>query len=139
MNTRARPLPRLPESNQPVAPKSVDLQIAVNSAEGLGILRPQRPGFGKRKEVLPDFGNFPLKLRRLSQPIDDLPIQIRAYTGQFCKALPATAHVFCPFRPQKGTAGGAPERTLQRLLCMFTRPGQQFGDVRISHVELKMR
>ena len=48
-------------------------------------------------------------------------------------------NVFCLFRPQKGTAGGAPERPLQRLLCMFTRPGQQFGDVRISHVGLKMR
>ena len=98
----------------------MDLQIAVNSAEGLGILRPQRPGFGKRKEVLPDFGNFPLKLRRLSQPIDDLPIQIWAYTGEYCKALPATANFLCPFRPQKGTACGAPERPLQRFLCMFT-------------------
>jgi hypothetical protein len=55
------------------------------------------------------------------------------------ETLPATAHVFCLFRPQKSMAFGTSERALQRLLCMFTRPGQQFSDVRVSHVGLKMR
>jgi hypothetical protein len=31
---------------------------------------------------MPDLGNCALKLRRMLQPIDDLPIQIRAYAGK---------------------------------------------------------
>ena len=74
----------------------------------------------------------------MPQPVNDLLVQIGANTGEVGKALPASEHVFCLFRPQKGTAGGASECPLQGLLCVFSRPGQQFGDIGISHVVLEM-
>jgi len=65
-------------------------------------------------------------------------VQIGTNTGELCKGMPAGEQVFRLFRPKKGTSRGASESPLQRLLCMFSRPGQQFGDVEISHVALEM-
>ena len=74
----------------------------------------------------------------MPQPIDDLLVQIGANTGKFRKTRPASEDVFRFFRPKKGTARGAAQCPLQRLLCIFRRPGQQLGDVGISHVVLEM-
>ncbi len=122
-----------------VAPKGVHLQIAPNLMEALRILRSQYPGFRNCQEVLSNLRNGFFRVRRMLKPVQDLPFEIRTNTCELCKALSATDHVLCLFRPKKGTACGASEGPLQRLLCMFGRPGQEFGDVRISHVVLDIK
>jgi hypothetical protein len=48
----------------------------------------------------------------MSQPADDLLIQIGTDPGQYREAFPACMDFFGLFRPQKGTACGASERPL---------------------------
>src|SRR5579859_8191772 len=119
---------------RPVAPNSVHLEIAANLMEGVGVLRSPFPGFRQCQEVLANLGNRFFSLRRMPEPFEDLLVQVGTNASEFCQALPTSKHVFSLCRPKKGSACSASEGPLQRLLCMFSRPSQQFGNIGISHV-----